>query len=80
MQRAAVFIVSEGLPMLCELAIRESTTAPGRIKVGFVADIPEEGEVLATGAAAEQLGEVSTLPEGAGGKSLMGPEFRLEMN
>ena len=81
MQRATAFIVSpNGLPALCELSVRESTTAPNRLKVGLVAEVEEGSQVMATGAAAEALGEVSDLPEGAAGKGFIGPEFRLELN
>lgn len=80
MQRATAFIVSNGLPTTCELIVRESTTAPARLKVGFVMDLEEDAEVIATGAAADALGEVSDLPAHAAGKTLLGNEFRLEMN
>lgn len=80
MQRATALIYDKGVPTLCELAIRESTTAPDRLKVAFVADLPEDGEVVATGEAAEAMGEVSALPAEAAGHTMLGPEFRLEMN
>jgi hypothetical protein len=81
MTRATAFIVTPaGMPAVCQLSVRESTTAPNRLKVGFVADLEEGSQVMATGAAAEQMGELSPLPEGAVGTGFISPEFRLEMN
>lgn len=75
MRDAAFIIDGDGLPTITELAVRESTTAPGRLKVAFVCDVPSDATVCVP-TKADSL----PLPKGIEGKIMMGDEFRLELN
>lgn len=74
MQRTAGFLFNDEGPALIEALVRESTSAPGRLKVLFVAEVREGTRVIAEDkefpAPADALGH--TLP--------VADEFRLEMN
>lgn len=72
---AAFFIHQDGLPVLADLSIRESTTAPARLKVGFTMDI-HAGVLLMSPSDPDPMPP----PDGFEGRGLLGAEFRLEMN
>lgn len=76
MQRATAFFIQEdGLPVLCELVVRESTTAPSRLKVAFAATIEEGAQLMVP-----EESDPMPLPDGFEGKGLLAPEFRIELN
>lgn len=76
MQRATAFFINEdGLPVLCKLYIRESTTAPNRLKLAFGATF-EKGTKLFV----PEQADAEEMPDELAGESMFGPEFRLEMN
>jgi hypothetical protein len=73
MDRMSAFIFDSKGPALIGVAMRESTTAPNRIKVALGLEITAEIHVVAEG-------EEIPVPAQAVGHSMKLAEFRLEMN
>lgn len=73
-----IAVTKKGEPKLIDIHVRESTTAPGRLKIGMT--IPGQGGLYAKGpdGKVEKLDNVpeGELPE----KNLIFPEFRIETN
>lgn len=72
----AMAVNKKGEPLQIEMTVRESQTAPGRLKIGFV--IPTAGGI----AGIDQNGDKVSMdtPSELPPKIPTCPEFRLEMN
>ena len=76
MQRASAFLMTDSVvPALADVRVRESETAPGRVKVCFTADLNDHPYVLVGDGR-----EFPLPPEAAGQTVPLCDEFRLEMN
>ena len=76
MSRTAVIASnSNGEPLLIRLSVRESETAPSRIKVGFAVNT-EEGLGATDGQRVQKIPSPDDLPS----EVMIEREFRIEMN
>lgn len=76
MERVAAFLITDsGIPALIDVSTRESSSAPGRIKVVFTVGVEADMRVLGPDGS-----EVPVPEEAEGGTLVLGNEFRLELN
>lgn len=80
MRDLALIMNPDGTPATVKLAMRESTTAPGRIKAAFAVEIQEGSTIRMEDGTRQKVGEkMLDASEGGVATAFVAPEFRIEV-